>query len=221
MAKAGVHAFVLHMPQNGRRRSVSEPHDWSAFLPSLRQGAADARRARDVIAALPTVTGPIGLQGTSLGGFVATVTASIDNAFDRVLLALTGGDVYGILTTGRMDAARVRKHLHDAGFDDARLRSWLWGMEPLRVAHRLDPRRTWLFSARFDQVVAAAHSRRLAAEIGLDWQHHRHFGGCHYTCVLSAPRFLSEMIRAIPRQTPTAIAPTTDTSMPALARTAG
>jgi len=72
-------------------------------------------------------------------------------------------------------------------------------MEPLRVAHRLDPRRTWLFSARFDQVVPAVYGRRLAAEIGLDCQHHRHFAGCHYSCFLSAPRFLAEMRRAIPR----------------------
>jgi hypothetical protein len=200
LAKSGIHGFVLHMPQNGRRKRLGEMHDWSAFLPSLRQGAADARRARDVIAALPLVTGPIGLQGTSLGGFVATVAGSIDGAFGPVLLALTGGDVYGVLTRGRMDAVRVRSHLRDAGYDDQRLREWLWRIEPLRVAHRLDAKRTWLFSARFDQVVSAPHAKKLATEIGLDWQHHRQFAGCHYTCVVSAPRLLSEMIRAVQRR---------------------
>ena len=198
-AKSGVHAFVMHLAQNGRRRNPEEDHDWSAFLPALRQGVADARRSRDVVAAMPLVKGPIALQGTSLGGFVATITASIDDAFSPVLLALTGGDVFGVLTRGRADAARVRRQLGEIGFTDDKLRQWLWQIEPMRVAHRLNPQKTWLFSARFDQVVSAAHSKSLAAEIGLNWHHHRQFAGCHYSCVFSAPRFLKELARAVPR----------------------
>jgi len=205
-AKSGLHAFVMHLAQNGRRRNPKEDHDWSAFLPALRQGVADARRSRDVIAAMPLVRGPIALQGTSLGGFVATVTASIDDAFSPVMLALTGGDVFGVLTRGWADAARVRRQLGQIGFTDDKLREWLWQIEPMRVAHRLNPQKTWLFSARFDQVVATPHSKMLAAEIGLDWHHHRQFAGCHYSCVLSAPRFLNELVRAVPRPAESAVA---------------
>ena len=197
LAKNGIHGFVLHMPLTGQRSLADGRIDWTAFLPALRQAAGDARRGRDLIAALPLVTGPIGIQGTSLGGFVATLSASIDNAFDPVLLALTGGDVFGVLTTGKMDAARVRQHLLSAGYDDAALRDWLWQIEPLRVAHRLDANRTWLFSARFDQVVRKIYGQQLASTIGLGWHHHRQFAGCHYTCILGAPRFLSELVRAI------------------------
>jgi hypothetical protein len=197
MAKHGIHGFVLHMPQNGRRKAADQGHDWSLFLPALRQAVGDARRARDVIAALPLVRRGVGIQGTSLGGFIATLAAAIDNAFDPVLLALTGGDIYRILSVGKRDAARVRRHLRDAGFDDAKLRQWLWRIEPLRVAHRLDPKRTWLFSARFDQVVPRNNARQLAAAIGLSFNHRRELAGCHYSCVLSARRFLSEMVAAI------------------------
>ena len=194
LARHGIHGFVLHMPQNGRRRDGDRPYDWSLFLPSLRQAAADARRCRDVIAGLPLVNGAIGIQGTSLGGFVATLAGAIDNTFDRVFLALTGGDTYGVLTTGKADAARVRRHLLEAGFDDRTLRDVLWQMEPLRVAHRLDPRRTWLFSARFDRVVAGGYSRKLARAIGLDARHHRQLFGGHYTCALDGWRFLSTLV---------------------------
>jgi hypothetical protein len=197
LAKSGIHGFVLHMPLTSQRSLADGKIDWAAFLPALRQAAGDARRARDVIAALPLVTGPIGIQGTSLGGFVATLAASIDNAFDPVVLALTGGDVFGVLTTGKMDAARVRQRLLSVGYDDTKLREWLWQIEPLRVAHRLDPNRTWLFSARFDQVVRKIYGQQLASTIGLGWHHHRQFAGCHYTCILGAPRFLSELVRAI------------------------
>jgi hypothetical protein len=200
LAKHGIHGFVMHMPQNGRRRLASETHDWGVFLPSLTQAAGDARRSRDVIASLPLVTGPVSLQGTSLGGFVATLAGSIDDAFGSVMLALTGGDVFGVMQSGKMDAALVRRQLLNVGYDDEKLREYLWGIEPLRVAHRLNPKRTWLFWARFDQVVKPVHSAKLADAIGLDWQHRRQIAGCHYTCFVSAPRFLGEMMRGIPRR---------------------
>jgi hypothetical protein len=199
LAKNGLHAFILHLPQNGRRMKAGAKHDWNFFLPSLRQGASDARRARDVVASLPMVAGGVSLQGTSLGGFVATMAGSIDAAFDSTILALTGGDVFGILSRGKMDAARVRGHLRDIGYTDDKLRDWLWQIEPLRIAHRLNANRTWLFSARYDQVVPTEHGKMLAQAIDLDWSHHRQLAGCHYTCAINARRFLSEMIRAIPK----------------------
>ncbi len=196
LAKSGIHGLVLHTSQNGSRRVGNESYDWAKFLPGLRQAVADARRCRDVISYLPLVEGSIGIQGTSLGGFVATLAASIDGAFDRVFLALTGGDTYGVLTQGRADAARVHRHLLDAGLDDATLREYLWKIEPLRVAHRLDPTRTWLFSACFDQVISRTNSGKLAAAIGLDRRHHRRLLGCHYTCALDGRRFLSQLVSA-------------------------
>jgi len=199
LAKNGLHAFILHLPQNGRRMKPGAKHDWNFFLPSLRQGASDARRARDVVANLPMVAGGVSLQGTSLGGFIATMAGAIDGVFDSTILALTGGDVFGILSRGKMDAARVRSHLREVGYTDDKLREALWKIEPLRIAHRLNPKRTWLFSARYDQVVPGEHGKLLADAIGLDWSHHRQLAGCHYTCAINAKRFLSEMIRAIPK----------------------
>jgi hypothetical protein len=202
LAANGLHAFILHLPQNGRRMTPGKKHDWNYFLPSLLQGASDARRARDVVAALPMVKGGVSLQGTSLGGFIATMAASIDNGFASVILALTGGDVFGVLTKGKMDAARVRQRLREAGYTDDKLREWLWQIEPLRIAHRLEAKKTWLFSARHDQVVPKAHGQQLAQAIGLDWSHHRQLAGCHYTCAINARRFLQEMTRAIKTTTP-------------------
>jgi hypothetical protein len=190
---------VLHRPQTGRRRETPHKHDWHTFLPSLRQGACDARRARDVVAAMPMIAGGVCLQGTSLGGFVATMAGSIDGAFDTTILALTGGDVYGVLSHGKMDAARVRQHLREIGYTDSKLREFLWEIEPLRIAHRLDAKKTWLFSARYDQVVPGIHGKKLAEAIGLEWSHHRQITGCHYTCAINAHRFMSEMMQALPK----------------------
>lgn len=198
-ARNGIHGLVMHMPHTALRtsRPAREKYDWGVFLPSLRQAVMDARRARDVIAQLPGVDGSIGVQGTSLGGFVTTLAAGLDGAFDKVVVALAGGDVFGILSAGSMDAAKVRHRLEDLGWDDDRLREELWKTEPLRLAHRLNAARTWLFSARWDQVVPSLYSARLARSIGLSASHHRKFAGCHYSCVLSAPRMLSEMLQVV------------------------
>lgn len=193
----GVNAFVMHMPRNGRRRTGPGPYNWGYFLPSLRQAIADARRARDVILALPGISGPVAIQGTSLGGFVTAVTASIDRAYDPVIIALAGGDVFGVLTTGEVDAARVRVRLNNTGMTDDKLRDELWLSEPMRLVHRLDPRRTWMISARRDQVVPSTFSHSMARRIGLPPSHHIKISGCHYTCMINAPRVILDIARII------------------------
>jgi len=45
---------------------------------------------------------------------------------------------------------------------DERIAEVLGAIEPLRVAHRLAPGRTWLYSGLFDDVVPPEHSQRLA-----------------------------------------------------------
>lgn len=198
LSARGTHCFVMHMPFTGkRRRDGQNDYDWREFLPSLHQAVTDARRARDVIAALPFVRGPVGIQGSSLGGFVATVAAAIDNAFDPVIVAVAGADVYRVLTQGRIDAARVYRRLKHAGHDDYTLRRSLWKTEPLRIAHRLDPRRTFLISARRDNVVPRYNTELLASAASIHPEHHLRVPGGHYTCVLSAPSILTFVQEAL------------------------
>ncbi|MEZ6192313.1 MAG: hypothetical protein R3C45_13630 [Phycisphaerales bacterium] len=65
-----------------------------------RQGVADCLRARDrdPCGSPPNIRpGPIALQGTSLGGFVAATAGGVDQAFDPVILLISGGDGYSSL----------------------------------------------------------------------------------------------------------------------------
>ena len=108
------------------------------------------------IAALPGVdAGHIAIQGTSLGGFVTTLTAALDDGFDQVFIALAGADLYSMVMKGGQDSARIRRNLRSAGYDDQSVKTLLWAIDPIRVAHRLQPERTWLYTAMFDQVVPA------------------------------------------------------------------
>ena len=186
-AKAGMHGFVLHMPHS-ENRGGGEKYDYADFLPGVRQAMGDARRARDVILGLPGVVGPVAIQGTSFGGFIASVSAALDGAFNPVMLALSGGDVFRVMTRGKADAALLRQRLAGAGLrSDHALEKALHRTEPLRLAHRLSPNRTLFYSARRDQVVPVECSRAFVRAAGIP-AHHRRMSGCHYTCAINYAR---------------------------------
>lgn len=197
LRQQGLHAFLVHLPHYGERRGDSGPDD-SRAVTALRQAVADVRRARDAAVAIPAVDGRrVGLQGTSLGGFVAAVAGSLDAKFDEVFLMLAGGDLHDILANGEKDAARVRERLERSGVTGAALRTLTDQVEPTRVAHRLDPQTTWLYSGRFDRVVPLQNARRLADSIGLDDQHHVVLPFDHYTGIVYLPVMLDTITRRL------------------------
>lgn len=197
LARQGLHAFVLQLPGFGDRAAPGTPGT-VVLLEHAGQAVGDARRARDAIAALPQVAdGQIALQATSLGGFVATAAASLDDAFAPVMLALAGGDAFDVLQNGERDAAHVRAQLRRHGYTDARLRQHLDAIEPLHVAHRLDPAKTWLFTGQRDQVIRPANAAALAEAIGLDETQHVQFHADHYTAVFHLPRLIQQMAELV------------------------
>jgi dienelactone hydrolase len=197
-AFSGTHAFVLHLPHYGRRRASNYHDDDAPFLVRVHQGVSDARRAKDAIAALPYIEQDrIGVQGTSLGAFVAAMSASMDRAFDPVFITLGGADIHGMLTQGQRDSKKVRQRLEQQGYGGDALKQLAWRVEPSRIAHRLDPQRTWLYSAEDDQVIPAANARVLAKTARLDAEHHIWMTGNHYTCALHLPRITAHMTRMI------------------------
>jgi dienelactone hydrolase len=150
----GIHTFMLQLPYYGVRRGEQGKPNGRLLAEALCQGVVDARRARDAVAILPLVDDQrISLQGTSLGGFVTATTAGLDSAYHRVFILLAGGDLYGVLTEGRRDATKVRQAMMTEGMTDDSFRQLLQPIEPLRLAHRLDRQRVWLFSGRYDDVV--------------------------------------------------------------------
>src|SRR5690606_24951781 len=158
----GLHAFLLHLPGYGARRD-EKLRDADRDLATLLQAVADVRRARDAVAALPLVDDScIAVQGTSLGGFVTATTAGLDRGFDRVFILLAGGESQEVIFHGAKDAAKVRKKLAKAGVTDQMIKDIARQVEPLRLAHRLDPKATWLYSGKYDDVVPPRCSHALA-----------------------------------------------------------
>jgi dienelactone hydrolase len=194
----GVHAFMIHLPSYGARRGDRRPDHADQLAAAMQQGIADARRARDAIAPLAVVDSErISLQGTSLGGFVAATVAGLDRGYDQVFVLLAGGDLYGVVMQGKRDAENVRKDLAQAGLDDAKVRQMLASIEPLRLAHRIDPNGLWLYSGRFDDVVPPRHADLLAKAAGIDDQRHYRMFADHYSGIVYLPYVLQQMSQQI------------------------
>jgi len=199
----GMHTFVVHLPGYGQRRGEKSWRDVSQFFPRVQQAASDVRRAYDAVAALPGVdTNRISLQGTSLGSFIASLAAGLDGAFDHTFLMLSGAEMYKMFHNGEREALWIRLKLREAGIDDDELRRRCDLLDPGNLAPRFDPRRTWLFSAQYDQVVPSANARALARAGKLEGDHHRWMLGDHYSVALHLPWAIQTVANTIKNHTP-------------------
>ena len=193
LRQRGLHTFMIQLPYYGVRRAGGKPTGERVFA-AMRQAIADVRRAKDAVAAVPFVdTTRISLQGTSLGGFVTATTAGVDQGYHRVVIFLAGGDLYNVLMEGKQDAANMRKDLAEHGVDDTTVRRLLGAIEPMRLAHRLSPARTWMFSGKYDDVVPIKNSDLLAAAAKIDESHHVKLLANHYSGIIFLPMVLSQM----------------------------
>ena len=203
----GFHTFLIHLPGYGARTSAFT-RDVKRMLPGLRQAIADVRRARDAVASLPLIdTTLIALQGTSLGGFVTATVAGLDRGFDKSFILLAGGNLADVLLKGERDAAAMHRELTAAGISDDQIRELSQIIEPMRLAHRVDAARTWLFSGTMDEVVPPACSLAFAKAAKLEAGHHFEMPVGHYTAALLLPTILTNISdllhgRPIPNSVP-------------------
>lgn len=193
-ARRGLHSLMVQLPGYGSRRPTAEKITNVDLVGVFKQGVCDVRRARDAAAALPFVDSRhIALQGTSLGGFVATLAGSLDGRFDDVYLLLCGGNIHRVLTEGGQDAAKALERIKATGVGVESLEELLRPIEPLRIAQRLDPQRTWLFSANMDDVVPPSSADVLSKAIGLEGRHHQIFWADHYSGIVYLPGVLHQI----------------------------
>ncbi|HEX2749244.1 MAG TPA: prolyl oligopeptidase family serine peptidase [Verrucomicrobiales bacterium] len=188
----GIHTFLVHLPGYGARTPAVKP-DIKAMLPALKQAVGDIRRARDAVEVLPFVdTSRIGLLGISLGGFVTATVSGLDRGYGKIFVLLAGGNLPDVIMNGTKDAAKVRQMLQAAGISETQIRESSRPVEPMRLAHRVDAGRTWLFSGTHDEVVPPSCSLAFAKAAGLDADHHIQLPVGHYTAVVMLPVILQK-----------------------------
>jgi dienelactone hydrolase len=195
LSKQGVHALMLQLPTYGLRRSRSDSaQSGETMILALKQGISDTRRAFDAVRVLPGVDPQrVGLQGTSLGGFVVATVSGIDSAYHRSVILLAGGDLYSVLKNGDRDASKTRDELKKRGLTLESVRGILYSIEPLRLAHRVAPSKTWLYSGTHDTVVPPASSKAFVDAAKLPAEQHIEMPADHYSGVV----FLPGVIRKI------------------------
>jgi dienelactone hydrolase len=197
-AARGVHAFLIHLPYYGLRREKRRELDEKRVLIAIRQGIADVRRARDAIAVLPGVDPQrIGLQGTSLGGFVAATVAGLDRGYDQVFIMVAGGDLHSLLEHGQRESADLKRRLDEAGYTGDKLREVMATVEPNVLAHRINAERTWLYSANQDQVVPIENALSFKRAAHLTDDHHIRLWGDHVTTILYFPVIADHVVQQI------------------------
>lgn len=189
----GLHAFLVNLPGYGPRR-VPEVSKSENILAAMQQGIADARRARDAVATLPMIDhSMIGIQGTSLGGFVTATVAGLDHGYDRVFILLAGGNIEDVIMNGTRDAAKAREKLAAAGITDEKVKQLAHSIEPMRLAHRIRPGDTWLYSGKYDEVVPPRCSKALAVAAHLPIDHHIEWPCNHYSGAIYLPQVVEQM----------------------------
>jgi dienelactone hydrolase len=188
----GLHTFLLHLPGYGIRRAPGAPRIDTSL--ALEQAIADVRRARDAVATLPVVDDSvIGVQGTSLGGFVTATAAGLDRGYSRVFIFLAGGDLEEVVLHGAHDAAKVRQKLNGAGITDEQIKVLARQVEPLRLAHRMNPATTWLYNGKYDDVVPPKCTLALAKAARLADDHHIELPANHYSGMIYMPQVMEQI----------------------------
>jgi len=199
-AKEGIHAFLMYIPHYGPRRKPGLKPDVKTFLEGARQAVADARRARDAINALPNIKKDrIGIQGTSLGGFICTGAASLDGIFNPVIPTLAGGDLPSLFTHGKFEVAKIRRDVEKFGLSQEEFLGMVRRVDPLLLAHRLDPKKTFMFNAENDEVIPTENAKALAKAIGIPKEQHYWMPGGHVTCAINLPIVMPIIIEKIKR----------------------
>lgn len=193
----GIHAFLIHLPGYGERASRFTA-DMRNMLPGMRQAVSDVRRARDAVAALPFVAGTeIGVQGTSLGGFVVATVAGLDRGYAKSFILLAGGQIADVLLNGKHDATAMHRRLAKAGVTERQIRDLTEVIEPMRLAHRVDPATTWVYSGKFDDVVPPACTQAFVTAAKLSGDHHVIMPVGHYSAAVLLPALLPRLGEAM------------------------
>ena len=189
----GLHTFLIHMPGYGNRKSEFSGRP-EFILSGMKQAIADVRRARDVVIKLPLVEQEVvGVQGTSLGGFVTSSVAGLDRGYERVFVLLAGGNLADVVVHGAKDAANIRADLKAIGVSVEQIPELTRPIEPMRLAHRVDSDHLWLYSGKYDDVVPPSSSFAFAKAAKLPDGHHVELLADHYSGVVFLPMVIQQI----------------------------
>lgn len=210
LAQRGIGALRLQMAYYGPRRPKGSSvrmlsTDVFRTAAAIRQTVLDIRRAAAWMASRREIDRHnLGVVGTSLGGFMAALSAEMEPKFRKVVILLAGGG----LVDGFYDHPQAKHFIErweSLGGTKELLRKLVAPFDPLTFAENLKRRDVLMIAARHDEIVSPKMAKALWEASGrqrIVW-----LNSGHYTAALhlvTGLRLIEEHIRGPVRSKPQA-----------------
>jgi dienelactone hydrolase len=188
LASQEVAALCVHLPYYGPRRPAGERvrfinADLKHSMDSIRQAVLDNRCAAAWLASRPEIDAKkLGIHGTSLGSFMAALTAAAEPRLEKVSLMLGGGG----LVDAYWDHPQAKPYLQVLsvwGGDKETLKKAIAPADPITYAENLKKRDLLMIAASRDDVVPPAAAKALWEATGkqkIVWLNATHVGAVVY-----------------------------------------
>lgn len=197
LAQNDIAALFVQMAYYGPRRppgsklrllSTDIPHSMAA----VRQTILDIRVASAWLASRPEVDAKrIGILGTSLGSFMATLAAETEPRFERVVLLLGGGGLVDAFYD-HPQAKPYRTAYELLGGTKERVKKLIAPVDPITMADQLRGRSVLMVCASRDEIVPPSASKALWDAMGqpkIIW-----YDTTHYGAALFIPKLLPVVV---------------------------
>jgi len=188
LATQGIAGLCVQMPYYGPRRPADSKvrllsPDVTQSLEGIRQTVLDNRCAAAWLASRPEIdTKKLGIHGTSLGSFMAALTAAAEPRLNNVSLLLGGGG----LVDAYWDHPQAKQFLQVLAYwggDKASLKKAIAPADPLTYAENLKKRNLLMIAASKDDVVPPSAAKALWEATGkqkIVWLNATHVGAVFY-----------------------------------------
>jgi dienelactone hydrolase len=188
LAQNGIAALHVRMAYYGPRRPAQGnvrlmSMDIPRTLSGVRQTVLDCRRATAWLAARPEIEpARLGVMGTSLGSFIAALTAEAEPRLNKIALLYGGGG----FVDGYCDHPRAKpylKNLESLGISKNMLKWAIASVDPLTHAENLKGRDVLMIAAKRDDIVPPKMAEALweaCAKPKIIWFDTNHYGAALY-----------------------------------------
>jgi dienelactone hydrolase len=188
LAQNGVAALFVQMAYYGPRRPPGSPlrllsPDLEHSFAAIRQTVLDMRRATAWLESRPEIDKKrLGIMGTSLGSFVATLTAEMEPKLGRLTVLLGGAD----FADGYWDhpqAVKYRKIFEALGGKKEMVREFIAPVDPITCVKNLKDCKVLIIAAKNDEIVPPRMAETLWRETGkqrIIWVNAGHYTAAIY-----------------------------------------
>jgi dienelactone hydrolase len=188
LSSRGIACLFIQMPYYGPRSAVDGKErmisaNVKRSIDNVRQAVLDGRCAAAWLASRSEIDGKrIGIMGTSLGSFMASLTAEMEPRISRLAVLLGGGGLVDAYYDDPRGTA-VRKLWEATGGTKKKLKETLAPVDPLTCADRLKERKVLMIAGKRDEIVLPSMTEALwkaSGEQEIVWYDCTHVGSVVY-----------------------------------------